>query len=89
MAALYVGVPWYRRRRRQFRAHLELRQGLLEESQGEVLALKRAWEISHEEITLGCRIDVGSEGSFGEVRMRRCISRPGADISTTQLSSVC
>jgi len=33
----------------------------------QVHALKQAWEIDHAEVTLGHRIDEGSEGAFGEV----------------------
>jgi len=64
---LYLGVPRYRKRQRQLKANLALHQGLLEESQGEVLALKRAWDISPDEIVLEKRIDQDSEGAFGEV----------------------
>jgi len=55
------------RRKRKYNMSLEMHQGLLEQSQGEVLELKRAWEIDPSELSLECRIDIGSEGAFGEV----------------------
>jgi LRR receptor-like serine/threonine-protein kinase FLS2 len=55
------------RRHRTVRANLELQTLLLEESEGEVAALRRAWEIPHADIHLQARIDGESPGAFGEV----------------------
>ncbi|EGD77334.1 TKL protein kinase [Salpingoeca rosetta] len=45
----------------------ELQKRLIEEKDEEVMALKKAWEIGHEELAFVRRIDAGSEGAFGEV----------------------
>ena len=49
------------------RANIHLHERLLESAEGEVLALKRAWEIDASEVRLERRIDGGSEGAFGAV----------------------
>lgn len=59
---LYLGVPWYRRRRRNFQETIELKEHLLQESTDELVLLKKAWEIAAQEISLDCRIDDAVEG---------------------------
>lgn len=61
------GLLILQRRQRRMKVHMDLQRGLLEESQDEVLALKRAWSIDEEHIVLQKRIDAGTEGAFGEV----------------------
>jgi LRR receptor-like serine/threonine-protein kinase FLS2 len=55
------------RRHRTVRANLELHRMLLEDTQEEVVALKRAWEVLPSEIRLERRVDGDSPGAFGEV----------------------
>jgi Leucine-rich repeat (LRR) protein len=68
---LGAGLVWLARRMRKrfrgIRADLDLHQRLLENAEGEVEALKRAWEIDASEVQLGKRIDVDSPGAFGAV----------------------
>ena len=49
------------------RDDLHLHKRLLEHAEDEVMALKSAWEISAEEVTLVARIDGASPGAFGAV----------------------
>lgn len=57
---------WYWQRRLKF--NLELSQALLHETQGEVMALRRAWDIDSTEMVLTSRIDQSVEGAYGQVR---------------------
>lgn len=61
---VYLLVPYYRKRTATLSDNLELHVGLLEESQTEVQALRKAWEIAEAEVTLDAAL---SEGAFGEV----------------------
>eukprot|EP00911_Craspedida_sp_UC1_P000623 UC1_evm2s479 len=54
-------------RRRRLKHNLALSELLLDESRGEVLALRRVWEIAADEIRLERRIDGDSPGFYGEV----------------------
>lgn len=49
------------------RRNLELHRRLLDEHKEEIVQLKRAWEISEDEIQLTQRIDGDAPGNFGEV----------------------
>jgi len=64
-----------RRGRRRLAFDLDLHKGLLEESESDIVALKRAWEIAWADVDLTKRIDQASEGAFGEVR---CIAEISA-----------
>jgi LRR receptor-like serine/threonine-protein kinase FLS2 len=55
------------RRHRTVRANLDLHRLLLEDTQDEVDALKRAWEVLPSELVLEARVDGDSPGAFGEV----------------------
>jgi len=63
------------RRRRRLLMDLDLHRDLLQESECEVVALKRAWEIDWADVNLAARIDHAAEGAFGEVR-RMCWAGP-------------
>lgn len=56
---------WYWQRRLKY--NLQLSQALLDETNEEVLALKKAWEIDYGELTFDKRIDGEVKGAFGEV----------------------
>jgi len=56
-----------RRRRRHLANDLDLHKALLEETEYEVVEMKKAWEIDWADVTLSMRIDHDTEGAFGEV----------------------
>lgn len=57
----------FQRKQKRLKYNLLLHEDLLAESRIEVTALKQAWEVDPQELSLEGRLDTGSEGAFGEV----------------------
>jgi Leucine-rich repeat (LRR) protein len=66
-AFLVVCYKHVKQRLRRARTDLEEQRGLLEYAETEVRALKRAWDIEPEDVTLLSRIDGECEGAYGAV----------------------
>jgi hypothetical protein len=60
-------VVYGQRQIKKRRHRHELQQHLLSHAYSEIEELKRAWNISPNEIQLECRVDTDSPGAFGEV----------------------
>jgi hypothetical protein len=70
LSTLLLGVALQRFIRRRFfrlRDDLELTERLLGKAQGDVMALRKAWELPADDVHLLKRIDGSSPGTFGEV----------------------
>lgn len=66
--AVLSGVYQYNKRRiAGLTAYSVLQEQLLETSQFELKELEKGWEINDREVQLLSRIDLASEGAFGEV----------------------
>jgi Leucine-rich repeat (LRR) protein len=70
LATVALLMHFFRRiRRRWLNVHvdLQMKERLLADAEGEVMALKRAWEIEYNDMRLLSRIDNASPGAFGAV----------------------
>jgi hypothetical protein len=65
--AVVLGIARLRRHMRGMSRNLTLHKRLLEDAEGEVIALRSAWEIDAGDVRLMERIDVHSPGAFGAV----------------------